>query len=210
MVDGHLGVHRLHRREDRDPRLRLAQRMAEVDGVLDDVDLGFQIRSDVDGGVRDDQSLRMVRNVHHEAVAYATCRAQAALALDDCRHQFVGMQAALHQSFRLAGENEFHGGVRRTMAVRSIHDLELRDIHVAGRGGRDDLCGRSDENGLDQPQLSGFERALDGAFVAGVHDGDLQAGQGARRCDQGVVFGVSAHTWLLPPSRNTATEPATP
>ncbi len=196
-----LGVHRLHGGKNCDPRLRLAQGMAEVDGVLDDINLGFEIRGDVDGGVGNDQGFRMVGNVHHKAVTYATRRAKSALALDDGGHQLVRVQAALHQGFRLAGENELHGGVRRTVAVRRIHDLELRDIDVAGRGGCDDLRGRPYENGLDQSQLSSFKRTLDGAFIAGMHDGNLQAGQGSRHCDQVVVFGVSAHHIAFPKPR---------
>ena len=45
--------------------------MAEVDGVLDDVDLVGEIGRDVDRGVGDDQRVVVPRNIHHKAVADA-------------------------------------------------------------------------------------------------------------------------------------------
>jgi len=47
------------------------KRVREVDGVLDDVDLVFKRRRDVDRGVGDDQCFRIQRHVHDETMADA-------------------------------------------------------------------------------------------------------------------------------------------
>ena len=52
---GHLRVDGLHRRQDRHPHRIDPQRMGEIDGVLDDVDLVLQRRRDVHRGIGDDE-----------------------------------------------------------------------------------------------------------------------------------------------------------
>ena len=57
----HLRRHRLHRAEDRHAHLGRAHRMREIDGVLDDVDLGVEVGGDVDRRVGDDERLAGVQ-----------------------------------------------------------------------------------------------------------------------------------------------------
>ena len=100
--------------------------MREVDGVLDDVDLVLERRRDVHGGVGDDQRLRMAGHVHDEAMADAARGADAGLARHHGAHQFVGVQAALHQRLGAAAAHEFDRLGRRIVAVQRIDDLEAR------------------------------------------------------------------------------------
>ena len=85
----------------------------EVDGVLDDVALGVEIGEDVDRGVGDEQRLGIGRHVHDEDVADAAGGAQAAALAVTAPHQFVGVQAALHQQLALGLVDQFDAPWRR-------------------------------------------------------------------------------------------------
>ena len=74
----------------------------EVDGVLDDVALGLQVRGDVHRGIGDEQRLGICRHVHDEDVADAPLGPEPGLPLRDLAEQLVGMEAALHQELGLA------------------------------------------------------------------------------------------------------------
>ena len=83
MVEGTFGftvsiADRIATRTGLDP-----QRVREIDGVLDDVDLVLQRRRDVDRRVGDDQRPIVAGHVHDEAMADPARRAQAALAAHD-------------------------------------------------------------------------------------------------------------------------------
>ena len=80
--------------------------------------LSSSVGRDVDGGVGDEQQLRIGRHVHDEDVADAPDGAHAALAADDRGHQLVGVQAALHQRRHLAGAHHLHGAGGGGVAVR--------------------------------------------------------------------------------------------
>ena len=92
--------------ENRHAYLRHAHRVSEIDGVLDDVDLGVEIGNDVDRGVSDDERIGMAGHVHDEAVADPAFGANAAFPGDHGGHEFVGMEAALHQRLELARRDE--------------------------------------------------------------------------------------------------------
>ena len=99
---GDLGGHRLDGRQDRHLRRAQADAGPEVDGVLDDVALGVEVGEDVDRRVGDEERLRVAGHVHDEDVADAPLGAQAGRRGGDLPHQFVGVQAALHQELALA------------------------------------------------------------------------------------------------------------
>ena len=84
---------------DRIATLRLgdAQHVGQVDGVLDDVALVFDIGRDVDGGVGDQQRAGIGRHVHQIDVADPPRGAQAGVARQTACMQFVGVQIAFHQ-----------------------------------------------------------------------------------------------------------------
>ena len=67
----HVGIDRLHRRKDRDSHLFRAEIVREIDRILRNVDLAFQVRCDVDRRIGDYERLVMVRHVHDEAMADA-------------------------------------------------------------------------------------------------------------------------------------------
>jgi hypothetical protein len=91
-------------------------------------------------------------------VADPALRAQARVLADDFGHQLVGVQAALHQGFRLAGADDLDrfGGGRVT--VRGIDQTVWPDVEPA-------LLGHGANLGLgpdqDRPDQVGLGR-LDG------------------------------------------------
>jgi hypothetical protein len=70
--------------------------MRQVDGVLHNVDLAFEVGRDVDGRVSNEQCARVSRSIHDEHVRNAPRRAQAGVTSQGGLQQFVGVQAALH------------------------------------------------------------------------------------------------------------------
>ena len=99
----------------------------------------------------------MAGHVHDEAVADPAGRAQAALAADDGAHEFVRVQAALHQRLGLARPHEIDRFLRCRMAVRGVDDAHLGDILAERRRGGRDLGLRPDEDRLDQAELDRLE-----------------------------------------------------
>src|SRR5215470_7482731 len=69
----------------------------QIDRVLHDVALGFEIGENVDRGIGDEKRLRMGRNVHDEDVADASRGAQTRGPGCHLAHQLIRMQAPLHQ-----------------------------------------------------------------------------------------------------------------
>ena len=108
-----LGIDRLDGRQQRHLGLGNAQRVGQVDGVLHDVDLVFELGRDVDGRVGDEQGARVGRRVHDEHVADAAGGAQAGVAGHGGLHQLVGVQAALHHGLGIAGAAHLHAQLRR-------------------------------------------------------------------------------------------------
>ena len=72
--------------ENRYPHLGPAHRAREIDGVLDDVDLGVEIGRDVDRGVRNYERVLVGRRVHDEAAADPALGTDAAFARDNRSH----------------------------------------------------------------------------------------------------------------------------
>ncbi len=112
----------------------------EVDGVLDDVALGVEIGEDVDRRVGDEQRLGMARHVHDEDMADAPLGAQAGRRGRDLPHQFVGVQAALHQELALAVADQLDGLGGRGVAVLYVHQFVLADIELVLACDRRDFC----------------------------------------------------------------------
>ena len=128
----------------------------EIDGVLDDVALGHQVRRDVHGGVGDEQRLGMVGHVHDEDVADAPAGAQPGLALRDLGQQLVRVQAALHEELRLALAHERDGLLGRRLAVRRVDDLDAAEVERF-LGDRGDLAFGTDQDRHDQSGLGRLE-----------------------------------------------------
>ena len=115
----------------------------QIDRVLDDVALDVEIRENVDRRIGDEQRLGIGRHVHDEDVADAPRGTQPGRRRCHRSHQFVGVQAALHQQFALGRVDQFDrlggGGLavrRSTISYRPISRPCLsRDRH--------DLCRRA-------------------------------------------------------------------
>jgi len=170
---GHLRVHGLHSGQDRDPHGLDAQRVREVDCVLDDVDLLLEGRSDVDSRIGHDQCRGMVRHVHHEAVTDPARRPQP-VPPDHGGHELVRVQTPLHQRFGLAGLDERDGLLGGGVAVRRVDDAEGREIRLEAGRGRGDLLTRSDQDRIDDPERGGLAGGAERGCIAGVRDRDLQ------------------------------------
>ena len=98
-IDGgwHFRGHRFNRGKDGDLRSFQTQRDGEVDGVLADIYLVLQRGRNIDRPVGNDQHLVIGRNIHDEYVTDTARGAQPSVTGDDCTHQFIGVQAALHE-----------------------------------------------------------------------------------------------------------------
>ena len=70
--------------------------------------------------------------------------------VDDLVHEFVGVQAALHQQAGLAGAHQRHGGLGGRVAVRRVDDARVAQVQAELRGGVADLAFRSDQDGVQQ------------------------------------------------------------
>ena len=108
----------------------------QIDRVLNDVALHIEIGSDVDRGIGDDQRVGMARHVHDENMADAPRGAQPGRRGRDRAHQFVGVQAALHQQFAFAGADHFDALGGGGLAVLHIDKLVLADVEHCARARR--------------------------------------------------------------------------
>ncbi len=168
---GHIGIDGLHRGENGHAWRFDAQRLRQFDGVLRDVALGVEIRSDVDRCVGDEQQPVGRRGVDDEHMAGATAGAQAGLGVEGGVHQFVGVQRAFHQRADLAAACQFDRQRGGGVAVLGGHELPGREVDARGLCRRADTGFRADPHGFDQPGLGGVDRALDGDCVHRMHHG---------------------------------------
>ena len=95
--------------------------------------------------------------------------AQAGVVRDDRRHQFLGMQAALHQGFGFAGAHQGHRFGRGIVAVLRRHQRQIGDIEAAAGRKRAQPSLGGDEGSGDQAEAMGLDRASQGDGIAGMH-----------------------------------------
>ncbi len=151
-IDGRLNgrIDRFDGGENPHPRFQ-AQGKGEVDGVLADIDLGGEIRRDVDGGVRHHQRFVPAGNVHDEDMGEAPANSQAALLVEHRLQQIVRMQVALHDRARPALMNKLAGPCGGGRLAAGLDDLEGRGIDVDPLGRRRDQIPGADQNRRDEP-----------------------------------------------------------
>ena len=177
-VDGrrNFRAHRFHRGKYGHARRAKADLGEEVDDILDDVALGIEIGKDVDRGIGDEERLGISRHVHDEDMADPPGGAQPGLARRHLAHEFVGMQAALHQKLALGFADEFDPLYCGGFAVGHVDDLKTVDPEAVFVRNRGNLGGRPHQNRNDD---AGFRR-LDGpaqrSLVAGMHDDRARGG----------------------------------
>ena len=140
------------------------------------------------GRVRYKQRLRIGRHIHHEHMADPPVGPQAAHLCRDGAHQFVGMQAALHQQLALGGMNELDALCRRRLAVRSIDELERGDVEAELAGRIPDFLFGSDQHRPDDAGRRTVDDAAQRAFIAGVHDNSRRWRRRFGHSDQSVIL----------------------
>src|SRR5262249_18962286 len=162
---------RLDGGENGDLRRAEAKSRKEIDGVLNDVALGLEIRRDVYCRIGDEQGLRMAGNVHDEHVADAPSRPQAGLALHYLRQHLVGVQASLHQELGFPGANELDSLFGRGVAMRHVDDVHAAEIERELLRYSLDFLDGTDKNRLDQSRLACLQGALERGLVARMRHG---------------------------------------
>jgi hypothetical protein len=160
----------------------------EIDGVLNDVHLVLQRRSDIHRCVGDDECLLQRGHVHDEAVADAPVGPQPGVAFDDRAHQFVGVETALHERLHLALSRKRDGPFGRRLAMRSVYDRDAGQVESAVRGHGSDPLLWTDQNRDDQPCLGCFDCPTQRAFVAGMCDRAWHRLERPRPCDQSLIL----------------------
>ena len=164
--------------------------MAEIDGVLHDIDLVGEGRSDVDSSIGNDERLGMARDIHHEAVTEPPRGTQTAVALHDGAHELVGMKTSLHQRFRPALADQLDGPQRRGVAVLGLDDRQRGDIEAEFDRRSADAFPRTDQDRSDQPEARRVDSAFQRALVAGVCYCGRRRACLLRSPDQPIVFFV--------------------
>ncbi len=154
--------HSFDRGQDSNARCAETDVDEEVDCVLDDVAFHLEIRENVDGRIGDKQRLRVSRHVHDKDMADTARRPQSVTGRRHRPHELVSMQAPLHQELAFGFANEFHCFGRSRFAMRCIDDVATFDIDAVLAGDGLDLCGRPDQNRLNNAELSGLDRATQG------------------------------------------------
>ena len=126
----------------------------EIDSVLDDVALAVEIGKDIDRRVGYEDGLGIRRHVHDKDVADAPIGPQPADLGGHGAHDFVGMQAALHQDLALAFVDQLHTpGGGRGLGWRRIDDFVAGDVQAVLGGDVPDPGRRADEDRPDDPCL---------------------------------------------------------
>ena len=130
----------------------------------------------------------VARHVHDEAMADPARGAQAALATHHRGHQFVRVEAPLHQRFGLAALHPCNRLGRGRMAVRRIDDDKAREILAERRRGGRDLGLRPDQDGFEEPQRHRLEHRAEGRRVAGMRHRDLRFREVAGDLEKAVIL----------------------
>ena len=124
----------------------------------------------IEGGIGHEERPRIVRSVNHEDVAHAPGGLQLFL-VDDRTHEFVGVEAALHQRLDLAIARQRDCLGRCRVAMLRRHELIGGKVEFGLFRCGSDFCLRPDQYGNDEFFLGGFDRAKQRNRVDRVDDG---------------------------------------
>ena len=106
------------RREQRDVRRHDAERVREVERVLQDVLLRGEVRRDIEARVRDQQETGLARQVEERCVRQPSLAPQSRLGCGDRSEQILVGEAAPDQRADLAFAREHHRALRSRHAAR--------------------------------------------------------------------------------------------
>ena len=134
------------------------------------MDLVVEFRLDVDGGIRDEQRARVGWGVHDEHVGDPATGAQAGVGLHRGLEQFVGVQAAFHESLEVAAaaldDTEFSGlALGVGLEDRVLADIDANPVCESLHG-----LLVTDQCGLNQSGCCGLYCALESHFRLRPHD----------------------------------------
>lgn len=164
----------------------------QVNRVLSDLLLVIQRGNDVDRRIGDDDGPVEAGHVQDKSVANASLGTQAGRSSHHCAHQFVGVQASLHQHLDFGFPGQSHRFVGGSMAMRRVHQFEAGDIKAELVSRRFDLSSRSYQDRLQNTQLGGLDRASEGTFVTGMGHGRRHWSQRLTPGNEGFVLFVLA------------------
>ena len=165
--------------------------------------LSFERRVDVERGIGDEERPRIVGTIDNEDMAHAPDRAKLLFA-DNRAHEFVRMQAALHQRLDLAVTGERNGLGRRRVAVLGGHDLVPGEVELRGfRRGADFGLG-TDQHRHDKIFLASLDGARKRNLIHRVHNRGAQRRQPLRLANEVLVMVAFHLRHLLLQARNDA------
>src|SRR3954467_14144568 len=107
----------------------------------------------------------------------------------DGPHQFISVEAALHQQLTLCLTDHFDRLCSRRVAMRHIDDLHAVERNSVLQGNRLYLARGANQHRLDDTFLSRLDRAAQGRFIAWMHDERSCWRHTLRPRDNAVVFG---------------------
>ena len=164
--------------------------MRKPDRVLDDVDLFFDSRVDVYCRVGDEEQPWIARRVDHEDMANASSRTELFL-VNDRTHEFVGMEAALHQRLNPVVASEFNRLSSRSVAVLRWHEFISGDFYFGLIRCGSDLGGGSDQHGNDEICFGSLDCTKQGIRINRMNHGGPDRLQGHRAPDEVLVMVVA-------------------
>ena len=185
-------VHRLDGRQNGHLRCAQPQPGVEIDGVLNDVALRHEIRRDVHRGVRDEQRLRMGRNIHDKNMTDASPRAQPGLPLRNGPKELIRMETSFHQQLGLARSTSSTAlsaavwlcGTSTISTPATSRPQLAATLRILSLG--------PTRMGNDHSLLGRFQCPSERALVTGVGDGRRQRRQVLGRRDEALVLLVLA------------------
>ena len=204
----HARVDGLDRREDRHLGLGNADGVRQVDGVAHDVGLDFERRSDIDGGVGDDEGPRVAGRLHDVTVRQSTLGAQAGFGRQDGTQVLIAVQAAFHQRLHLALASQPGGGGRCGVAVRHIDDLAVSQFQPRVGCNGTQLGERCHQYWCDDAGIARVQGTAQAERVTRVHHRGANRGHGfdmgdktldtALRVGASTLRGLFMHVISLP------------
>lgn len=108
--------------------------------------------------------------------------------VNDRTHEFVGVQAALHQRLDLVVASECNCLSGRGMTLLCWHKFISRDFYLGPIRCRSDLGGGSDQHGNDEIRFGGLDCAKQGVTIDWMNHGSPERLQGLRLLDEVPVM----------------------
>jgi hypothetical protein len=166
-------VNRLNRGQDGHLGCLDAEKVEELNGVLQDLRLGGEVGRDVYRRIGDAEQLRVASHLGHEDVAHTPPRQpEPALFVEQRAHQCVGVNVPFHHGIGLASADQLDGLRGRSRIRWRRSDPVVMRLPVEITASALDGLGDADEARLDDPQRMSLPKGLDHQALRGVNYGD--------------------------------------